>query len=110
MRVYRYLHTILVILAISQLGACQPDTAGTPPPEPPPQAATPLDLSRDYLEDRNPGTEELAEEAELLPDLFAEDSKEARVRVSGSVITDEQANTLQDRLDGAEVKIEVKTK
>lgn len=75
---------------------------------PPPEAPVTLDLSREHL----PVDDELVEvgEAEnLLPDLVGNQAESGKVKLSGSVITDKEALTLRDKVDGAEVKLEVKT-
>ena len=100
-----------VLLGVTSLCACTPEAdAGAPAIDAAPANATPLDLSRNHLPGGDPGTVELADERELLPDLFTEDGEERRVSISGNVITDDTATTLRDRVDGAEVTVEVKTR
>ncbi len=97
-----------ILLGVLVLCACTP-AADTNAVDAIPENATPLDLSRNHLSDGDAGTVELADDPELLPDLFSGENDDSRVSVSGNLITDETATALRDRLDGAEVKIEVKT-
>ena len=46
----------------------------------------------------------------LLPNMFEGDAHTDKVRMSGKLLTDEEATKLQNRVDGAEVKIEISTK
>ncbi len=118
--------TRIVCLALL-LGACSgppPDASDAAPVAPAPQApvdaapppAPPLDLSRDAIRQT---ADEFADSAEatvgdapdVLPDLFEGDGSDAdKVKVSGSVLTDEEATTLRDRVDGVELKVKVPTR
>ena len=97
-----------LLLGVLALCACTPEVDNTAT-DAVPENATPLDLSRSHLPGGDSGTVELADDQELLPDFFNGEGDDNRVNVSGSLITDEAGTTLRDRVDGAEVKIEVKT-
>ena len=80
-------------------------------PTPPDETSAPpavLDLSRDHLPDEMDDGE-IGEDAALLPDLLGNESDAGKVKLSGGVITDKEAATLMDKIEGAEVKLEVKT-
>lgn len=53
--------------------------------------------------------ETLAEPDPVLPDLFDGTAEQRKTKVSGKVLTDEEAQLLQDKVDGVELKIEVQT-
>ncbi|MEM7100235.1 MAG: hypothetical protein AAF541_18350 [Pseudomonadota bacterium] len=85
--------------------------------EQPPETvdSQPLDLSqesiRGFVEEVDGETNvELTEPGEILPELLSEDKAEKSMRVSGNVLTKEEAESLQDSVDGVELKLEVKTK
>ena len=84
------------------------DAPAPAPIETPTGAPTTLDLSREHMSD-DIDEVELAEDEALLPDLLGNENEEGKVKLSGGVITDKEAPTLMDRIDGAEVKLEVKT-
>ena len=77
--------------------------------------APPLDLSKESIQAAAESAEaEIAEQAltepeAALPDLFGE-KKDKNVKVSGNVLTKEEAESLQDSVDGVELKLEMKTK
>ncbi len=85
-----------------------PDSA----PQPPPPA--PLDLSDEHLQglldESGDAGDALPERDRLLPDYFAEEKDPRKVKVTGGVLTDEEAASLRDAIDGAEVKVEVRTR
>ena len=74
-----------------------------------PEAApdTPLDLSREHIQDTT--VVDVGEDSALLPELMNEDDDDSRVKLSGGVITNKDAPTLREKIEGAEVKLEVKT-
>jgi len=53
--------------------------------------------------------DEIEGETPLLPDLFAEPPDPASLRVNTKLLTNEEAATLSERVDGVEVKVEVRT-
>ncbi len=117
----RRLTTIAVLLLFS---ACGPETevhsepiAETPDPiadvaiDANPQESTPqrLDLSREgvgrVLEEMADADIELDSDR-ILPDMFDAEPEPEKMRVSGGVLTNEEAENLRDRIDGVELKIE----
>ena len=54
--------------------------------------------------------EALGEPTDLLPDLFDKDPTGRRARVEGTLLTNEDGTTLEDRLDGVEITVEVPTR
>lgn len=78
------------------------------------EAPQPIDLSPErraaVLEQHHVAQDEEIPEAQTaLPDLFEQD-RDPNMRVSGKVLTDEEAQTLQETVDGVELKLELKTK
>ncbi len=71
-----------------------------------------LNLSRDGV---NRVLDEMGDEAleldaqRILPDMFDAETDREKMKISGSVLTDEEARTLLDRVDGVELKIELTT-
>ena len=99
---------ILAMLAVACDGNAPSGSAPTETIEPAESQAQELNLSRELVDDET--TVELADPDEVLPDLFEEDAEGKRVRLSGKVLTKEEAENLQSTVDGAEVKLERKTK
>ncbi len=77
--------------------------------EPVPPTLSVDDARRAIVDQDRDTSVDLQEEAALLPDMFGE--KEAkRVRMSGKMLTDEEAESLDEQLDGVELKLEMQTK
>ena len=77
-----------------------------------------LDLSKDVIDgalndvlpEGSEALEALETPEDVLPDLFDAAKEDAKkVKVSGSVLTKEEAESLRDSIDGVEVQLEVKT-
>jgi len=111
--------TSAVLLLAGLLSACQPgqETGTASPPVPAQAPATSpsttepaLDLSREHLQgvdtsQDGPGVEPEA----ALPAMFDTPARTKKVKVGGGLLTDEEAETLQDASDGVEFKVEVRT-
>ena len=97
---------IAATLAFSGCGEVSRDTSSTVDEALSEENPT-LDLSRDMLDE--PGSADLEDPDQVLPDLFEDQGEEGRVRVSGKVLTKEEAESLQSSVDGAEVRLELKT-
>lgn len=83
-----------------------PPAEQSEPAAPPPAA---LDLSRQHISDIASEQEQaLTEPPPLLPDLF-DAKRNPGVKVDGRLITDDTAKDLNDKVDGAELTIEIPT-
>ena len=97
--------------------ACSPrDSVDSPSVPPAPseveQSSEPnqtLDLSRQILQPIADEDQALGAAEPVLPNMFEDAEDAPRVKVKGSLITDDEALELRDRIDGAQVKVEVKT-
>ncbi len=73
-----------------------------------------LDLSsdaiRETLDEIDDETPELQASQALLPEMFDDQTETPSTRVSGGVLTREDAESLQDSLDGVEIKLEMETR
>ncbi len=100
---------VIVFSMFLALGACDAARTGDEPaPAAEPTAPLNLDLSRDHMP-VDDEVVEVGEEDNLLPDLVGNEAESGTVKLSGSVITNKEAPTLREKIDGAEVKLEVKT-
>ncbi len=70
------------------------------------QEAAPLDLSREHLQALTDAQPEPGELPPALPQMF-DDTPERGVRLEPALITNKEASTLQDTIDGVELKIEI---
>lgn len=72
-----------------------------------------LDLSpearQQVLQELDAGGQVVGDEPNQLPDMFDSPEEERRVRMSSKLLTKEEAATLQERVDGVEFKVEVRT-
>ena len=105
----------LWIAASFALAACSPQSGSgdaaaseAQPVNTTEESAPSLNLSRDLISDGEV-EEELADAENVLPDMFAEEADQPKTRISGKVLTKEEAQTLTDSVDGVELKIEVPT-
>ena len=83
-----------------------------PPREPAePTEPTELNLSLDLIHDIVSETdgEELVD-PQILPQLVDQEALAKRVKLKGKVLTDKEALDMKDRIEGVELKIEIKTK
>lgn len=80
-----------------------PVTIKAPPPE--------LDLSREHIETIVAETDDnqITEANYALPDLFSQGQRDKRLSVNGRLLTKDEADSMLDTLDGAEIKLEIKT-
>ena len=67
-----------------------------------------LNLSTDLIGDALTEEGEVGEAESVLPDMF-DDREEAKTKISGKVLTNEEAQTLQDSVDGVQLELEVPT-
>ena len=78
-------------------------TTTAPPPN--------LDLSREHIEtivaeqDDHPVTETNSG----LPDLFSQAERDKKLSVNGRLLTTDEADSMLDTVEGAEIKFEIKT-
>lgn len=72
-----------------------------------------LDLSpearQQVLQEIDGGGQVVGDAPNQLPDMFDSPEEERRVRMSSKLLTKEEAATLQERVDGVEFKVEVRT-
>ena len=69
-----------------------------------------LDLSRSGVEQVLEGMGDVAlspDNDRLLPELFDAEPEQKKTRLSGGVLTNKEAESLRDRIDGVELKIEL---
>ena len=114
---------MLMLLALGGLAGCSNEPAATaqsadePTAEPPnsdpaaPEPPAELDLSIDrdalWAADQNRDAVDTSERQDL-PNLVGADG-DKRVTIDGRVLTRDEVHRLRDRVDGAEVSIELKT-
>ncbi|MFT7654891.1 MAG: hypothetical protein ACI9UU_004013 [Candidatus Azotimanducaceae bacterium] len=80
-------------------------------------STSPVQTSLDLSSDRVAGLEqslsdssaEITDADSLLPDMFEDTGDAPRTKLSGKVLTKEEAESMQDSLDGVEFTLEVKT-
>jgi hypothetical protein len=93
--------------SIEQLNKQSMDVPSTSPVQ------TSLDLSSDHIaeleQSLSDSSAEITDADSLLPDMFEDTGDAPRTKLSGKVLTKEEAESMQDSLDGVELKIEVKT-
>ena len=105
---------LLAVYASLIAGGCsRPTTTSTSEPEPaaePTAPPTALDLSREHISelDSEPG-DALTEPEPVLPNMF-DTPDQPRVQLDGRLITDKASQDLIDKVDGAEVTIEIPTR
>ena len=103
----------LPFVAVLMIGGCEqsPATAPTDAAATPPAAAEPLkpelNLSREALADD--AEVEVGEAPTVLPDLFDEGKDKPKLRTKGRVLTDKEAETLEDSVQGVELSVEFDT-
>ncbi|MEM7079631.1 MAG: hypothetical protein AAF513_13495 [Pseudomonadota bacterium] len=105
----------LLLTAMLIICGCTPSPQGDQAPvetaaEDSGETQVELNLSRELLQDTELDDADIAEDPALLDDMFEAERDEKRVKLSGSVLTDEEASELTERVEGAEVKVEIKTK
>jgi hypothetical protein len=76
-----------------------------------PVTSKPLDLSRENIEAivAESIDEPLKKATSAMPDLFSENEQDKKLSVSGRVLTSDEAVSLIDSVEGAEIKLELKT-
>ena len=107
----------LIVLAMLVAG-CAPDSnqAESAPPVPQEPQPQQLDLSAETV---NSAVQEVLEDAKsqpsmvepeaALPDLFGERREDKKARLTGKVLTKEEAKDLRDSVDGLQVELKVPT-
>lgn len=106
------LRLALLVLA---LGACsapeQPEQKQAPNQEQDINQDRDLDLSREAMSEvMNEEGLSIQDPEAKLPDMFADESEDKKAKLSGKVLTKEEAEDLRSTVDGVQVELEVPTR